>query len=74
MSLLRKNILLLLFMQGANYLIPLMTFPYLTRVLGVSQFGLYAVILTLSQYFVLVTDFGFNLRASKRIAQSNGDK
>ncbi|MFQ2912519.1 flippase [Aeromonas caviae] len=74
MSLLRKNILLLLFMQGANYLIPLMTFPYLTRVLGVSQFGVYAFILTLSQYFVLVTDFGFNLSASKRIAQANGDK
>lgn len=74
MSLLRKNILLLLFMQGANYLIPLMTFPYLTRVLGVNQFGVYAFILTLSQYFVLVTDFGFNLSASKRIAQANGDK
>lgn len=74
MSLLRKNILLLLMMQGANYLIPLVTFPYLTRVLGVSQFGVYAFVLTLSQYFVLVTDFGFNLSASKRIAQANGDK
>ncbi|XEI34052.1 flippase [Aeromonas veronii] len=74
MSLLRKNILLLLLMQGANYLIPLVTFPYLTRVLGVSQFGVYAFILTLSQYFVLVTDFGFNLSASKKIAQANGDK
>ncbi|MEH8161445.1 flippase, partial [Aeromonas veronii] len=74
MSILRKNILLLLMMQGANYLIPLVTFPYLTRVLGVSQFGVYAFVLTLSQYFVLVTDFGFNLSASKRIAQANGDK
>lgn len=74
MSLLRKNILLLLLMQGANYLIPLVTFPYLTRVLGVSQFGVYAFILTLSQYFFLVTDFGFNLSASKRIAQANGNK
>lgn len=74
MSLLRKNILLLLLMQSANYLIPLVTFPYLTRVLGVSQFGVYAFILTLSQYFVLVTDFGFNLSASKRITQANGDK
>ncbi|MFM5482326.1 flippase [Aeromonas veronii] len=74
MSILRKNILLLLLMQGANYLIPLMTFPYLTRVLGVSQFGVYAFVLTLSQYFVLITDFGFNLSASKQIAQANGDK
>jgi len=61
-------------MQGANYLIPLVTFPYLTRVLGVSQFGSYAFILTLSQYFILFTDFGFNLSATRRIAQANNDK
>lgn len=61
-------------MQSANYLIPLITFPYLTRVLGVSQFGIYAFILTLSQYFVLFTDFGFNLSASKKIAQAGGDE
>lgn len=74
MSLLKKNILLLLLMQGANYLMPLVTFPYLTRTLGVNQFGVYAYILTLSQYCVLITDFGFNLSATKRIAQANGDK
>ncbi|MCX0436606.1 flippase [Aeromonas veronii] len=74
MSLLRKNIFILLLMQGANYLIPLVTFPYLTRVLGVSQFGSYAFILTLSQYFILFTDFGFNLSATRRIAQANNDK
>lgn len=61
-------------MQGSNYLIPLVTFPYLTRVLGVSQFGIYSFILTLSQYCILFTDFGFNLSASKRIAQANGDR
>lgn len=73
-SLLKKNVFFLLLMQSANYLIPLVTFPYLTRVLGVSQFGIYAFILTLSQYFVLFTDFGFNLSASKKIAQAAGDK
>ncbi|MFQ1930074.1 flippase [Aeromonas veronii] len=74
MSLLKKNILLLVLMQGANYLIPLITFPYLTRVLGVSQFGVYAYVLTLSQYFILITDFGFNLSASKKIAQADKNR
>ncbi len=61
-------------MQGANYLIPLITFPYLTRVLGVSQFGVYTYVLTLSQYFILITDFGFNLSASKKIAQADKNR
>ncbi|MCF5869649.1 flippase [Aeromonas veronii] len=74
MSLLKKNILLLVLMQGANYLIPLITFPYLTRVLGVSQFGVYTYVLTLSQYFILITDFGFNLSASKKIAQADKNR
>ena len=55
-------------------MIPLITFPYLTRVLGVSQFGVYAYVLTLSQYFILITDFGFNLSASKKIAQADKNR
>ncbi|MGL5352178.1 MAG: oligosaccharide flippase family protein, partial [Clostridium sp.] len=65
---------MLVVMQAATFLIPLVTFPYLTRVLGVEQFGIYAYILILSQYLVLITDFGFNLSATKNIAQANGDK
>ncbi|HDL8011399.1 TPA: oligosaccharide flippase family protein, partial [Yersinia enterocolitica] len=69
MSVLRRNIFSLLLLQGSNYIIPLLTLPYLTRVLGVEGFGVYSLTLSLAQYFVILIDFGFNLSASKKIAE-----
>ncbi|AJJ20147.1 translocase [Yersinia intermedia] len=69
MSVLRRNIFSLLLLQGSNYIIPLLTLPYLTRVLGVEGFGIYSLTLSLAQYFVILIDFGFNLSASKKIAE-----
>ncbi|CNC81938.1 translocase [Yersinia frederiksenii] len=69
MSVLRKNIFSLILLQGSNYIIPLLTLPYLTRVLGVEGFGVYSLTLSLAQYFVILIDFGFNLSASKKIAE-----
>ncbi|MGN1564173.1 flippase [Yersinia enterocolitica] len=73
MSVLRRNIFSLLLLQGSNYIIPLLTLPYLTRVLGVEGFGVYSLTLSLAQYFVILIDFGFNLSASKKIAEHQDD-
>lgn len=73
MSVLRRNIFSLLLLQGSNYIIPLLTLPYLTRVLGVEGFGIYSLTLSLAQYFVILIDFGFNLSASKKIAEHQDD-
>ncbi len=54
--------------QGINYLIPLITVPYLVRVLGLDGFGRYSIILAVIQYLVIFTDYGFNLSASRQIA------
>lgn len=58
----------LFFLQGANYLIPLITTPYLMKVLGASGFGLIGFSFSLILYFTLFVDFGFNMSATKRIA------
>jgi polysaccharide transporter, PST family len=63
------NMFWLYALQGLNYLIPLAVLPYLIRVLGVERYGLVAFAQAFAQYFTLITDYGFNLSATKRVAQ-----
>lgn len=74
MSSLKKNIIALFFMQGINYMVPLITLPYLTRALGVHQYGALNIALSLIQYAILFTNFGFNLSTTKNIAIYKHDK
>ncbi|PWD85363.1 flippase [Ignatzschineria cameli] len=68
-SSLKRNAFALLTMQAINYLVPLVTLPYLTRTLGVDQYGALNLALSLIQYGILFVTFGFNLSATKYIAQ-----
>ena len=63
-----SNMFWLYALQGLNYLVPLAVLPYLVRVLGVERYGLIAFAQAFAQYFVIVTDYGFNLSATKRVA------
>lgn len=74
MATLKKNILSLVILQGSNYIIPLLIFPYLVRVLGPVEYGRIGLATTIIQYFCLFVDFGFNLTASRIIAQGNKTK
>jgi len=47
--------------------------PYLIRVLGVERYGLVAFAQAFAQYFILLTDYGFNLSATKRTAQNRAN-
>ncbi len=62
------NFISLLLLQGINYLIPLILFPYLIRVLGVDGFGLYSFILAIVLYGVMLTDYGFDLSATRLVS------
>ena len=74
MSILRKNIISLLVFQGGNYIIPLLVLPFLTRTLEVDGFGLYSTVFSLSQYFIIFIDYGFNLSATKSIAKAKNNE
>lgn len=67
-----RNTLALAGVQAANLVMPLVTLPYLLRVLGVEQFGVYAFCQAVLAYCVVLADYGFNLSATQRIAQTQG--
>ena len=65
-----KNFLYLALLQGVNYILPLISYPYLFRTLGVERWGLVSFGYAFMYYFVTLTDFGFNLSGTKYISQN----
>lgn len=55
-------------LQALNMAIPLLTLPYVTRVLGATHYGFFAVALNLITYLQVVVEYGFNLTGSRKIA------
>lgn len=60
-------------LHGANYILPLVTLPYLLRVLGAENFGRIAFAQALIAYFIVLSNYGFNLSATRRVAQIRDD-
>ncbi|AAB84853.1 O-antigen transporter [Methanothermobacter thermautotrophicus str. Delta H] len=67
------NIISLTGIQLVQYLLPLITFPYLTRVLGPANFGKVAFAVAFITYFQILTDYGFNFSATREISIHRDD-
>ncbi|RQR66322.1 flippase [Burkholderia sp. Bp9125] len=69
-----RNFAAMLLWQVGSYLVPLVTFPYLTRVLGPSQFGVVSYVTALTVYGTVLTEWGFNLSGPRAVAQAQHDR
>jgi O-antigen/teichoic acid export membrane protein len=64
---LARNFASMLVWQIGNYLVPLATFPYLTRVLGPSGFGVLGYVMAIAVYGTVLTEWGFNLSGPQAV-------
>ena len=69
-----KNFSSLVILQGANFLLPLITLPYLVRVLGTERFGLVMFAQSFALFFFILVDFGFNLSATRAVSLNRNNK
>lgn len=67
------NFMSLSVLRGFQFLIPLITLPYLIRTIGVDKFGLVNFALSLGLYFGAIIQFGFGITATREIARHRDD-
>lgn len=61
-------------LQGIKYLLPLITLPYLTRVLEPEGYAVYAYVVSFMTFAQTFIDFGFNLSGTKAIAKARDSR
>ncbi len=69
-----KNLSFLGIIQFTNYLLPVITLPYLVNKLGSLNFGVLSFSQAYANYYMLVLDYGFNLSITRQIARERADK
>lgn len=67
------NSVMLYGLTGAKMLFPLITLPYLTRVLSMNGYGAVSYVKSVMQYMQLLIDFGFMLSGVKDVVRARED-
>ena len=73
-SSIKKNFLYSSLLTTANYIFPLLTFPYVTRTLGVSNFGICGYVDSIVNYFILFSLLGVNIVGIRAIAEKKSSR
>lgn len=69
-----ENFFSLSILKLFNIILPFVTLPYLIKVLGFQKYGAIVLALSLIAYFQAITDYGFNLSATREIARHKHSK
>ena len=59
--------------QALNVLMPLFTFPYLIRVMGLDTFGVFNYMLAVAGFLVVLVDYGLTLTGTRDVAVRKND-
>ena len=68
-----KNIFLLFSVKMSGFLLPLVTLPYLARILGAEEFGRVAVAQSMALVLSVLIEYGFSLSATRDAARYRDD-
>ena len=70
----KKNVLYNLIYQVVTLLLPLITVPYISRVLGPDGVGISSYTNSIVQYFIILGTIGISLYGNRQIAYVRDDK
>ena len=74
MSSIKKNFIYNMVYQLLIIILPLITAPYVSRVLGAKGIGIYSYSYSIVYYFMMITMLGINNYGNRTIAQTRDDK
>jgi PST family polysaccharide transporter len=60
--------------QIVTFLSPLITTPYLVKIIGIEKFGFVSFVTVFFTYLYSITDYGFNITANREIALNRNSK
>lgn len=69
-----SNGVYLYILQIFNTIIPLLTLPYITRILGDSQYGVFSKTFNYITYFQALVEYGFTLAGARKISLCDSDE
>lgn len=69
-----KNLSYNLVLQVVLMILPLVTIPYVSRVLGADGIGVYSFTLSLTQYFIILGTLGLSIYGNRQIAYTRDNK
>ena len=69
-----KNGIWLYALQFFNTVIPLLTVPYITRILGAKGYGTFSIALNLVMYLQVIVEYGFALSATRKVALEDSNQ
>ena len=70
----KKNFLYSSILTTANYIFPFLTYPYVSRVLGVTNIGICNFIDGIISYFILFSMMGISTIGVREVAKAKGNK